>query len=203
MVTYFPKPLNKQVAAISDSLTRTQEGLGIGASGDTHDAISSGQFVYVRDHSSLAEGLYKSTAAIAANGALSTSNLTADESGGLNDLQSQITSLNSNIICTGQSELLNSSIAQSSDTSWHNTSGSITIPANAKYLVLNVEPNGAMRQSLVIPVIMLRQSALDYYVNNYWDANDLGYLRIDRNGNYFVGAKTQNMKFNYSIHEIH
>ena len=97
MITYFPKPLNKQVAAISDSLTRTQKGLGIGASGDTHAAIGSGQFVYVKDHSSLAEGLYKSKAAIAQNGALSTSNLTADGSGGLNDLQAQVTSLNSNL----------------------------------------------------------------------------------------------------------
>ena len=97
MITYFPKPLNKQVAAISDSLTRTQKGLGIGAIGDTHDAIGSGQFVYVKNHSSLAEGLYKSKAAIAQNGALSTSNLTPDGSGGLNDLQAQVTSLSSKI----------------------------------------------------------------------------------------------------------
>lgn len=97
MVTYFPKPLNKQVDAISDSLSQTQDGIAIVSNGNTHAAISSGQFVYVKNHDTLAEGLYKSKAAIAANGALSTSNLTADGSGGLNDLQGQVAALNSNI----------------------------------------------------------------------------------------------------------
>lgn len=84
-------------AALQEDLNNTQDGIAIVADGDTHDAISSGQFVLVRSHPTLAKGMYKATAAIAANGALSTSNLTADGSGGLNDLQAQVTSLNSNI----------------------------------------------------------------------------------------------------------
>ena len=86
-----------QGKALNDSISNAQDGLAIVADGNTHVAIASGQFVYVKNHSSLAEGLYKATAAISANGALSTSNLTADGHGGLNDLQSQITSLNSNL----------------------------------------------------------------------------------------------------------
>lgn len=84
-------------ATLQEDVNSTQDGVAIVAVGDTHDAISSGQFVFVRSHPTLAKGMYKATAAIAANGALSTSNLTADGSGGLNDLQSQITSLNSKI----------------------------------------------------------------------------------------------------------
>lgn len=98
MTTFFPKPLDKQVAAISDSLSQTQDGLAIVANGNTHAAISSGQFVYVKNHDTLAEGLYKATSAIEANGALSTSNLTPDGAGGLNDLQSQLTTLSSNLV---------------------------------------------------------------------------------------------------------
>lgn len=97
MTTFFPKPLDKQVAAISDSVSQTQDGLAIVANGNNHAAISSGQFVYVKNHDTLAEGLYKATASISANGSLSTSNLTADGTGGLNDLQGQVTALNSNI----------------------------------------------------------------------------------------------------------
>lgn len=84
-------------AALQADVNSTQDGVAIVAVGDTHDAISSGQFVFVRSHPTLAKGMYKATAAIAANGALSTSNLTEDGSGGLNDLQAQVTSLNSKI----------------------------------------------------------------------------------------------------------
>lgn len=72
-----------------------QYAVAIVADGNTHPAIADGQFVYVRNHSTLAEGLYKATAAIGTNVALTTSNLTADGQGGLNDLKGQVDSLNS------------------------------------------------------------------------------------------------------------
>ena len=74
-----------------------QDAMAIVANGNTHAAIASGQFVYVRNHSSLADGLYKATTAIATNGTLSTSNLAADVSGGLNALKADVDTLNSNI----------------------------------------------------------------------------------------------------------
>lgn len=85
------------ITALSGNIANLQDGLAIVADGDTHAAIESGQFVYVKNHSSLAEGLYRASSAIGTNAALSTSNLTADSSGGMNDLQSQVTSLNSNL----------------------------------------------------------------------------------------------------------
>lgn len=88
---------NDSADKTDSAVAAVQDGLAIVANGNTHAAIASGQFVYVRNHSTLAEGLYKATAAIATNGTLSTSNLTADGSGGLNNLQAQVTSLNSNI----------------------------------------------------------------------------------------------------------
>ena len=75
---------------VNDSLAGVQDGLAIVAVGDTHAAITSGQFVYVKEHNTLPEGLYTASTNIAANGALSTSNLTADSKGGLNALSDQI-----------------------------------------------------------------------------------------------------------------
>ena len=83
------------IGAVSQAL---ESGLAILANGDTHAAITAGQRVYVRNHSTLTEGLYKATAAIQTNGPLSTSNLTTEPSGALNDLKGQVDSLNSNLM---------------------------------------------------------------------------------------------------------
>ena len=65
------------------------ESLAIVANGNTHGAIVMGQYVYVRGHATLAEGMYKATSAISANAALSSGNLTALPKGGLNALNSE------------------------------------------------------------------------------------------------------------------
>lgn len=82
--------IDAYAGAVNASLDGLRDGLGILANGNTHAAITSGQYVYVKNHSSLPEGLYKATANIAANGTLSTSNLAADSAGGLNSLNEQI-----------------------------------------------------------------------------------------------------------------
>lgn len=61
-------------------------GMAILANNNTHAAIASGQYVYVRGHGTLAEGLYTANAAIAANATLNASKLTAVSGGGLNAL---------------------------------------------------------------------------------------------------------------------
>ena len=88
---------NDSADKTDSAVAAVQDGLAIVANGNTHAAVAEGQFVYVRNHSTLAEGLYKASSAIGTNATLSTSNLTADGSGGLNDLQEQVTSLNSKI----------------------------------------------------------------------------------------------------------
>lgn len=88
---------NDSVEASDDHLDAIQDGLAIVANGDTHPAVASGQYVYVRNHDTLAEGLYKAAAAIAEDALLNTSNLVADGAGGLNDLKSGLDTLNSNM----------------------------------------------------------------------------------------------------------
>ena len=73
--------------------TATPESLAIVSNGDTHEAIASDQYVYVRGHSTLAEGLYTARTAIAVNGTLSLSNLAAVSNVGLNLLNRIITTL--------------------------------------------------------------------------------------------------------------
>lgn len=68
--------------------------------GDTHIAISSGEYVVVRNHDTLADGLYKATANIAQDGALSTSNLAAQGKGlggAVNALDSSVSTLDSKV----------------------------------------------------------------------------------------------------------
>lgn len=84
--------LNNDMAIIDRAVNGVQNGLAIVANGNTHVAISAGQFVYVRNHTTLTEGLYVASSNIAANATLSTSNLTADSAGGLNALNSKIAS---------------------------------------------------------------------------------------------------------------
>lgn len=79
-------PLQTQATNAEASISALQRGLAIICNGNTHAAIVPGQYAYVRNHASLEEGLYMATAAIAANGALSTSNLAAVSGGGLNKL---------------------------------------------------------------------------------------------------------------------
>jgi hypothetical protein len=85
-----------------DEINALGDGLAIIANGNTHAAIAAGEFVFVRNHGSLATGLYKATTAIAANGALSSSNLAADSKGGLNSLSDHIASLSNALIANQQ-----------------------------------------------------------------------------------------------------
>lgn len=64
--------------------------LAIVSVGDVHGAITAGQYVYVKQHSTLDDGLYVASSNISANGALSSSNLTADTAGGLNALNGNL-----------------------------------------------------------------------------------------------------------------
>lgn len=82
--------IDQYAGEVNGSLGAVEDGLAIVADGNTHVAISAGQFVYVRNHTTLTEGLYVASSNIAANATLSTSNLTADSAGGLNALNSNL-----------------------------------------------------------------------------------------------------------------
>ena len=104
----FPTPYNDNMDAIdaafgagfglsgnpnvNASINNLGDGLAILANGNTHAAITSGWFVYIRNHASLSEGLYRATANIAANGTLSGNNVLADSNGGLNTVYSELNS---------------------------------------------------------------------------------------------------------------
>jgi len=84
---------NGSMDKIDSALQGLGTGLAIISKNNTHGAISSGEYVYVHGHGSLAEGLYKANTNIAANGTLTSSNLTA-VSGGLG---TQVASLSNQI----------------------------------------------------------------------------------------------------------
>lgn len=87
--------------SVNAAINNLADGLAIVAQGNVHAAISAGQFVYVRGHGTLGEGLYVANQAISANGTLSSSNLDADTSGGLNALNSKLTAYNGDTCTAG------------------------------------------------------------------------------------------------------
>lgn len=71
--------------------TGAQKAIAIIADGDTHVAITSGQYVYVKNNThGLAEGLYIASSNVSANANITSSNMTAVSGGGLNALNSNI-----------------------------------------------------------------------------------------------------------------
>ena len=79
------------------TLGKVEGSIAIVATGNTHAAITSGQYVYVKEHTALADGLYTASTNISKNATLSSSNLTAVSGGGMNALKAYVDSLNSNI----------------------------------------------------------------------------------------------------------
>jgi hypothetical protein len=80
-----------QITANAQAIAKLDESIAIVSNGNTHAAIAAGQYVYIKGHGTLAEGLYTANSAISANATLSNSNVTAVSGGGLNALNSNIT----------------------------------------------------------------------------------------------------------------
>lgn len=83
--------VSQAISNVNAAIDGIEDAIAIVANNNTHGAISSGQFVYVKNHGTLAEGLYKANTNIAANATLSSTNLDADSAGGLNALNDKIT----------------------------------------------------------------------------------------------------------------
>lgn len=83
--------INRNMDTIDQAIAGTDNSIAIVADNNTHAAITSGQYVFVRNHGTLAEGLYRATANIAQNGTLSSSNVVAVSGGGLNALNNMLT----------------------------------------------------------------------------------------------------------------
>lgn len=87
---------NENTAKIDTALGSLGSGLAIIANRNSHAAIAAGDYVYIRNHTTLSEGLYKARTAIDANATLSTSNVaTAD--GSLNSISGQISTLSGKV----------------------------------------------------------------------------------------------------------
>ena len=83
----------------NDSLSAEQNGLAyiVGNTNTTGGTLAVGQFVYVKGHSTIAEGLRKVTSSISNGGSITTNNTEACSEGGLNSLFSNLTSLSDHI----------------------------------------------------------------------------------------------------------
>ena len=184
--------VTESLASANQAIANLQDGLAIVANGNTHAAITSGQFVYVKNHSTLADGLYKATAAIATNGTLSTSNLTADSSGGLNDLKGQVDSLNSKLMPSDVSySFTNYVTGSANDTSVRKIGNTLIV--NIVFTAKNSSTSGIATFSGVS--IMASQYCLFREVNSdttkrgYVNNNELTIVDAEANKQY-IGVAT-------------
>ena len=86
--------LSAAVNELDSTDNEIESGLAAISNGDTHAQLAAGQYVYIKNHSSIAEGLYKTTAAVDANGSLvnkveSASDVLSNQSQQIDDLQGE------------------------------------------------------------------------------------------------------------------
>ena len=154
----------------AQNLGKVQDGLAIVANGNTHVAIPADYFVYVKGHNSLSEGLYKNTSGstIAANATLSTSNLTADDDGGLNSVYD---ALNSKITPTSVSDLTISNVDSGGHIyAWKSgyvvtLTFDFTVSTAASTLIIATLPSGYEPKGNITKLLpVLGNPSGDYYI---------------------------------------
>lgn len=191
--------LQTQVTGISDSMNAVEGGIAIVSNINTHVAIASGQYVYVKNHATLSEGLYRATQAIAANGTLTLSNVTPESAGGLNSLNEQIA--NNSIV-----KIIDVSIAVSGDTSWHETTGWQSIATDYKRFFVKARVHGALANSAIIEktVLQLLDSSNEFSLSAFWNDNNLGEIKLVGNNGikYYANAKTKDFAFDIIVYGI-
>ena len=128
-----------------DSAVNSVEGaVAVIANGNTHVALNSGDYVYIRNHTTLNEGLYKATAAISQNGTLSSSNTTAITRG----IGGQVAELNNKagkIVSAGKSAT-STSTGQCSFTMPLNSQGMVFVGSTSQIYCL-MQSNGTFYSS--------------------------------------------------------
>lgn len=84
---------------VDDFAGGVMNGLAIVADGDTHIAIASGQYVYIRNNpNGVSEGMYTANSAISANASIYPANVTSVSGGISNALNGKITTITYNVI---------------------------------------------------------------------------------------------------------
>ena len=143
--------INGNMDKVDVSLNGLADAIAIVANNNTHAAITAGQYVYVHGHGTLAEGLYKANSNIAANATLTSSNLTADSSGGLNALNSNILVLKNMAKTVSQADY-----NDITELTYSTGVGTNMPSANGYHLVIPLNGNGSV----------LGQIAIDCYTSS-------------------------------------
>lgn len=76
--------ITSEASTRANADTTIENSIAIVSNNNTHIAITKGEYVYVKNHGTLSEGLYIAKSNISANDTLTTSNLTALPKGGFN-----------------------------------------------------------------------------------------------------------------------
>ena len=127
--------INGNMDKVDTALNGLGKGFAVISNNNTHAALSAGQYVYIRNHGSLSEGLYTANSALAANATLTSSNVTA-VSGGLGGA---VSSLSNRI--TSQS-LSNVDLNSINTQGHYSIASPVNPPASSSYCQLYVLETG-------------------------------------------------------------
>ena len=116
-------------------------------------------------------------------------------------LAAQISGLNDSLTINNVATLINSSIALSGDTAWHNSEQTQSY-SNYKYIVVMCGCHGCTYNTLIIPTAVLAKSSSLFRVSGYWDINNQGCVEIYSSGRIYVFAKTQNYAFDFNVRYV-
>lgn len=186
--------INNNMDKVDAAVHGVQNGMAILANGNVHSAVTSGQYVYVRNHGTLAEGLYTATTNISTNATLSTSNLTAvPNNGALNTLRDDVTSLNSNLATKAKSALLTWGTTFTAENFHH---GLLILALNDAYIVWFASTNSIGIRSLrTSDGTKTEDGSITFGVDNVSGSTHT----ITRNGNTFsftsIGATTATLLY--------
>jgi hypothetical protein len=172
----FDKPLNYE-------LNCAENGYAIVCDGDTAPkAISSGQYLFIKNHSTLATGGYHATTAIANGASLTSSNVAADSDGIANTLNSNLSGnigTLSNLTTSAKTNTV-AAINEVNAKSWtvnQNYSSSTSLEAAVRQAISASTSNGKL-----------------YYGTVTWAGHDAGpYLAIGNLALVFFGSSQPTM----------
>ena len=114
--------VNDAVYDAGERVDNTQESIAIISDGSEHPIINAGQYVYIKNNTSIPEGLYTATSTIPANTAITAVMVESVNNGGLNNIKNIIDNLSNNVSSMVPSKLLTLSTNKKYEINFSNNS---------------------------------------------------------------------------------
>lgn len=161
----------------------------------TEATKNDGRFYYITDEAEVAKSLVVQTNV----NSTETVPSSAVVYGLKSDIDSQISDLSDSFTVSTSATVIDTNVALSGDTAWHNTEQTIDYSAY-KYLVVTCGCHGAVYNSIIVPKAILAITPSNFLrVSAFYDTSNQGCVEIYNTGRFYAFAKTQNYQFDVIV----